>query len=163
VILGGPGRLASLHLAAEHLARDRQPDQVVVVHDGTRPFTPPDLFAHVVAALHGHDAAWPAASVANAVLLRDDADTSSPWLPGRSSDVLACATPIATTLEAVCRAMAARTGDEGALITGLIRLGLDWATVPDSPLNFKVTTERDLQDAVAMLGAGSHGPEGSTP
>lgn len=157
VIVGGPGRLASLHLAADHLMRDRDPAQVVVVHDGTRPFTPPDLFTAVVSAQEGHDAAWPAAALANAVLTR--ATDDGRWQPGLSSDLLACATPIATTLAILRAAMAARTSDEGALIAGLVGLGVDWVTVPDSPLNFKVTTERDLRDAVAMLsGPAEPGP-----
>lgn len=147
IIAGGAGRLDSLKRGVEVI--DPAMTSIVVVHDGTRPFTPRALLhgvAEIVRAGEA-DAAWPAARPANTVVSMADAVPRA-FVP---AELLVVATPIAVRLEVLQQVLAGAVGSEGALVPLILSSGARWETVPDSPLNFKVTTPQDLTDALELM------------
>ena len=149
VVPGGEHRLDSLLDGLAQL--DPVASPLCVIHDGTRPFTPSALFRDVLDAVSrdGVDAAWPAAAPASAVL------TVAEPVPRalRSQDLLIVSTPIAVRTEVVRRIVTGQSDSDSAVVPLLIRGGARWVSVPDSPLNFKVTTPADLRDTVALMDA----------
>jgi 2-C-methyl-D-erythritol 4-phosphate cytidylyltransferase len=148
VVAGGAGRLDSLQAG---IAAVDPGVAVAVVHDGTRPFTPSALIRDVVRAVcsGGSDAAWPSARPANTVLSLEGESPHA--LP--PADLLVVATPIAVQLPLLTRVLADQRTSEGAVVPLLVSAGARWTTVPDSPLNFKVTTSHDLHDALELMDA----------
>lgn len=157
IVAGGPGRLDSLAFGLEAVDAERSP--ICVVHDGTRPFTPSLIFRSVVDAVLGGEveAAWPSSRPANTVLSQDSAGLS----PVPSSALMVVSTPIAARTDLVLMTVRSRPGSEGALVPLLLAAGARWTTVPDSPLNFKVTTEQDLRDALSLMDREPPGSLGS--
>lgn len=157
VVPGGDGRMDSLKRGVAAIDASTS---IAVVHDGTRPFTPPALVRSVVEIVSagGSDAAWPAARPANTVLTLAGATPRA--LP--PADLLAVATPIAVRVPLLLEVLAAQGGPDGAVVPLLVSSGASWATVPDSPLNFKVTTTQDLRDALDMMES-LHWPERQIP
>lgn len=146
VVAGGTARVDSMIAAVA--AVDDRISPICVVHDGTRPLTPPRLFSAVLAELASGrvDAAWPGGRPSNSVF-----DTSGDvpcLLPPRQLQW--AATPIAARTDAVRQVLSGAREKERALAAQLIESGVTWATVPDSPLNFKVTTPEDLDLALRM-------------
>jgi len=146
VVPGGDSRLDSLARGLEALDTSASP--LCVVHDGTRPFTPPELFAEVLELVRSGaaDAAWPGRTVANTIFETSDGahHLRSP------SDFLIAGTPIAAHTQLVKSLIKNNTQTDFVLTAMLVESGTKWLTVDDSPLNFKVTSFRDLKDAVEL-------------
>lgn len=146
VVQGGIARVDSM--ANGLAAIDAAVTPVCVVHDGTRPFTPPEIFTSVLAEVCSGrvEAAWPGGRPANTLF---DTSGGLPRLlpPG---GLLTAATPIAALTRTASRVLAHTGERERALAALLVSSGVTWTTVPDSPLNFKVTTPEDLELAVRM-------------
>jgi 2-C-methyl-D-erythritol 4-phosphate cytidylyltransferase len=152
VVTGGGSRHESVALA---LGAVPAGINVVVCHDGARPFAPPDLFSAVVEAVDEHvDAAIPVVPIA---------DTVKRVLTGRivgteSREGLALAqTPQAFRLEALLEAHA-RAGEASVSFTDDAEV-LEWAgyrvaAVQGDPRNFKITTLLDLARAQARIEGG---------
>jgi len=151
VVAGADDRLESMRRG---LARvDSRQSPVTVVHDGVRPFTPPDLFTSVVDLVRDGsvDAAWPAACAANTIV--DTQDVRA--LP--AGRLLVVSTPICVTTRLARELLASGDSASVPLIGLLLAAGVRWATVSDSPMNFKVTSSRDLRDALQLLDQEPHG------
>ena len=152
LVQGGDTRAASTRLGFAASSGD-----LVLVHDGVRPFVTPGLISAVAqaAAIHG------AALVA--VPMRD---TLKEVLQGQVRRTLDRAglwqaqTPQGFRREILARALAQGEADQAGLLAVtddvalLEPLGLTSAVVPGSARNFKITTPEDLALAEALVAAG---------
>jgi 2-C-methyl-D-erythritol 4-phosphate cytidylyltransferase len=151
IVPGGEDRQASVYAG---LQRAKVDTDLILVHDGARPFITPAVIQAVVAA-----AAEVGAAVA-AIPVTDTIKVASPdgWLvetPDRGR-LWAAQTPQAfrTALLREAHAKALRDGfrstDDSALVE---RLGHSVRLVPGSPENLKITTTADLALADQILRA----------
>jgi 2-C-methyl-D-erythritol 4-phosphate cytidylyltransferase len=116
--------------------------EIIVVHDGARPFASPHLYRSVIAAVRaGADAAVPGLSVGDTIKVVDDAMTVVAT-PDRST-LVAVQTPQAF---AAGRLRAAHAGEsEGTDDASLVEvLGGRVVVVPGEPDNRKITVSDDL-------------------
>jgi 2-C-methyl-D-erythritol 4-phosphate cytidylyltransferase len=145
VVTGGSTRQASVRAALDHIPVDRE---VVVVHDGARPFATPMLFESVIAALvAGIDGVVPVIAISDTVKRV------------RGGTVVAtedrAELGLAQTPQAF-RASALRAAHADADVAGLDFTDdaavIEWAgrrvaAVPGEPGNIKITTPADLERA----------------
>jgi 2-C-methyl-D-erythritol 4-phosphate cytidylyltransferase/2-C-methyl-D-erythritol 2,4-cyclodiphosphate synthase len=146
---GGPSRQASVRLGLESLAAD--PPDLVLIHDGARPFASPALIDRVVAALDRHPAVLPALPVVDSLRrtrgerVLEDVDRA---------DLVRVQTPqgfaFGAILDAHRRAPAAGFGDDGAVADWA---GLPVVHVPGEEGNVKLTLPEDLEAAERRLAA----------
>jgi 2-C-methyl-D-erythritol 4-phosphate cytidylyltransferase len=156
VVAGGATRHQSEERALEALRPRIAAGEldIVLIHDGARPFVTADEIAHVVAAAHNAGAAILVASVpADETLLRVAADET--LAPVEAPAELARAqTPQAFDARALLAAydQARAAGFEGTdTAAALERLGHRVAAVPGNSANLKITTPDDLLRAEALL------------
>ena len=147
VVAGGARRIDTLRLSIAAVEGSDQ--DVCVVHDGVRPFTPPDLFVRVTSALSDQavDACWPMSSARDTAVFasRSQGPTVIP-----ADEVSIAATPIAIRFGALVRALEADTPLQDILIDRILRTGARWTHVENPWWNLKVTTSADM-DAVLHL------------
>ena len=147
VVDGGPSRAASVRAGLAALPPEAE---LVIVHDGVRPFASPALFASVLAAVRdGADAAIPALAVTD-TLKRVDGGRVVETLD--RATVVAVQTPQAFRL-ATLRAAHADHGeasDDAALVEAI---GGSVVWVPGAEDNRKLTTAEDLWWFNAKLAA----------
>jgi 2-C-methyl-D-erythritol 4-phosphate cytidylyltransferase len=136
---GGETRAESVRCGLAEVPADAE---VILVHDGARPFAGPDLFAAVVAAVRaGADGAVPAVPVADTVKQVDDAGVVV-TTPPRAS-LVAVQTPQGFRATSLRRAHAG--GGEGTDDAALVEAaGGRVVTVPGDPANRKLTVPDDL-------------------
>ncbi len=143
-VAGGDTRAASVRAG---LAAVPGSAEVIVVHDGARPFASPALFRAVVDAVTGGaDAAVPAMAVADTLKrVVDDAVTATVARQG----LVAVQTPQAFRADVLRRAheSGADATDDAALVEAL---GATVRVVPGDPRNIKVTTAADFEVARAL-------------
>jgi 2-C-methyl-D-erythritol 4-phosphate cytidylyltransferase/2-C-methyl-D-erythritol 2,4-cyclodiphosphate synthase len=145
--LGGATRQQSVlaGLAAQVGAR---PD-IVLIHDGARPFPTPELVARAIEAAARHDAAAPATAISDTIKAVDG-EGRIIGAPERSA-LRAVQTPqafgFALIFDAHRRAAAAGVSDLTDDIAVAAAAGHPTYVFPGDPDNFKVTTMRDLQIA----------------
>ncbi len=137
---GGPTRSESVRRGLAAL-----PDQaeIVVVHDGARPFASPELYRAVIDAVRaGADAAVPGVAVSDTIKVVDTAMTVVDT-PDRAT-LVAVQTPQAFAAD---RLRAAHTGQpEGTDDASLVEaIGGRVVVVPGEPDNRKITVADDLQ------------------
>jgi 2-C-methyl-D-erythritol 4-phosphate cytidylyltransferase / 2-C-methyl-D-erythritol 2,4-cyclodiphosphate synthase len=152
---GGERRQDSVRagfLALEAAAPDPDGSRVVLVHDGARPFVPPELVDAVVAATERYGAAIPVLPVSETLKrLVDDRVASTV----DRSDLAAAQTPQGirrSLLRAALASDVAANGtwtDEAALLEAC-RIPVH--VVPGEPANLKVTVPADLARAAALFG-----------
>jgi len=147
VVAGGATRQGSVRAALAVVPADAE---AIVCHDAARPFATLELFARVLAALHGADGVVPAVPVPDTVK-RVDGDVVLGTV-ARERLVLA-QTPQAF-LASVLREAHERAERDLAEVTddaaALERAGFRVRTVPGEPGNFKITTAEDLARAEAI-------------
>ena len=157
LVPGGADRQESVFLA---LGRARAEADLVVVHDGVRPFVSPELVWAVLAAAGEGGAATAALPVTDTIKLTDGAGGFRETLP--RARLWAIQTPQAfqRTLLSEAHERARRDGvratDDCALVE---RLGHAVLSVPGSPRNLKVTTVEDLALAEFFLGTWADGDD----
>ena len=157
MVPGGADRQESVFRA---LARADANADLVVVHDGVRPFVSPDLVAAVLAAAETAGAATAALPVTDTIKLADGAGEFRETLPRER--LWAIQTPQAFRRTLLCEAheRARRDGvratDDCALVE---RLGQAVRSVAGSPRNLKVTTVEDLALAEFFLGTWADGDD----
>lgn len=155
MVEGGEHRQDSVANALRALAAD--PGDLVLVHDGVRPFVTPEIIAEVIAAAEKHGAAiagTPAVDTVKQVERTADGALIKATIP-RASVVMA-QTPQGFRFDILKKAFedAAADGflgtDEASLIE---RAGLPVAVVMGSPRNLKITTPGDMELAEFYLKA----------
>ncbi len=169
VVAGGATRHQSeqnaLDALRERIARGEI--DVILVHDGARPFVTPDAIDRLVAAAHASGAAILAAPIAaDEVLLGVDEDgrlktlNSSSDAEGRTPyQLMRAQTPQGFSASALLAAYDQARADafEGTdTAAALERLGMPVMAVASTAANLKITTPDDLLRAEALLRAGSH-------
>lgn len=156
IVEGGEHRQNSVANALAAVAADA--DDIVLVHDGVRPFIAPEIIAEVIAAVRKHGSAiagMPAVDTVKQVERTAEGALIKATIP-RASVVLA-QTPQGFRYEILRKAFndAAADGfvgtDEASLIE---RAGLPVAVVMGSPRNLKITTPADMELAEFYLGSG---------
>ena len=135
-ILGGETRQASVR-AALAAAGDAE---LIVLHDGARPFVSRELISSVVEAARREGAAAAAVPVTDTVKSLDEGrlttlDRSRLW---------AMQTPQAVRTDLLRRAHEAATADATDDLALLEAIGVGAVLVPGDPLNMKITTPADL-------------------
>jgi 2-C-methyl-D-erythritol 4-phosphate cytidylyltransferase len=153
IVEGGEHRQDSVANALKALAADAS--DLVLVHDGVRPFVTPEIIAEVIAAAEKHGAAiagMPAVDTVKQVERTADGALIKATIP-RASVVMA-QTPQGFRYDILKKAFddAAADGflgtDEASLIE---RAGLPVAVVMGSPRNLKITTPGDMELAEFYL------------
>ncbi|MDR3038700.1 MAG: 2-C-methyl-D-erythritol 4-phosphate cytidylyltransferase [Candidatus Adiutrix sp.] len=146
IVTGGATRAESTRLG---FAGAR--GELILIHDGVRPFVTAELIAAVAAAAAEHGAALAAVPVR---------DTLKEVAAGRARRTLDRAglwqaqTPQGFRREILARALAAGADQAATDDTALLEpLGLTAAVVPGSPRNLKITTPEDLALAETLLAA----------
>jgi 2-C-methyl-D-erythritol 4-phosphate cytidylyltransferase len=149
VVSGGSTRAESV-LKGLQTVREATAE-IVVVHDGVRPFVTPDEIARTVEAANREGAA---------ILVSAPVDTMKEVREGkvvrtlRREDLRNALTPQSFRYELLRRAyeqvdvLDPELTDESSIVE---RLGVNIATVEGSPRNIKITTEEDLITAEAIL------------
>jgi 2-C-methyl-D-erythritol 4-phosphate cytidylyltransferase/2-C-methyl-D-erythritol 2,4-cyclodiphosphate synthase len=147
---GGETRQISVLHGLEALAAAK-PD-LVLIHDGARPFIDHGTISRVIAALAGHDGAIAALPVTDTIKrtegkrIIDTVDRAGLW---------AAQTPQGFKFDAILAAhrKAAADGETGFTDDAAVAqwAGLDVAVVPGDDVNRKVTTPADLAEARRML------------
>lgn len=149
-VTGGAQRQDSVRLGLLSLA-DLQPD-VVLIHDGARPFVDAGVISRVVAALDHHPGAVPALPVSDT--LKRGADGVVAGTVDRSS-LWRAQTPQGFRYEAILAAHDAVAGqeltDDAAVAE---QAGLAVALVAGSEDNVKVTTAADIERALGQFPGG---------
>jgi len=158
VVAGGPERQASVRAALE---RADPGADLVLVHDGVRPFVPRRDVEAVLAAARAHGAAILALPVRD-TLKRAAAGGSVPLVIETvpREGLWGALTPQAFRRDLLLRAhgAAAAAGLQGTDDAALVeRLGHSVAIVPGWPGNIKVTGPEDLALAEALLAHGAAG------
>lgn len=143
---GGSGRLDSAVRGLETV--EPQECEFVMIHDVARPHTPPELMHRVLNALNGSsfDCAWPLTPPGNAIFVSKDGALSR----FTDSNLVMVSTPIALKSSVVRNVREAGLVGDGPMVGALLDLDLSWTSVPDSLLNFKVTTANDLSVAHSL-------------
>ncbi len=147
---GGTSRQASVRLGLE-AQRGLAPD-LVLIHDGARPFPSPGLVARAIAAAARYGAAIPATAVTDTIK-QVDAQHRIVGAPERAA-LRAVQTPQAfrfeLILEAHRRAASAELTDDAAVAS---EAGHSVYVFEGETTNLKVTTMRDLDEAEGRLQA----------
>lgn len=145
---GGDTRQRSVRNGLEALAEHR-PD-IVLIHDGARPFPSPALVQRAIRAAVDHGAAIPATPVTDTIKQVDGAGRIL-GAPDRST-LRAVQTPQAfkfdLILDAHRRATSADLTDDASVAAAA---GHDVFVFPGDPANLKVTTMDDLREAERRL------------
>lgn len=166
IVPGGESRQASVLTALEAIAAAAAPlrdNDLVLVHDAARPFTPAAVFSEVVAALRaGCPAVIPATPVSDTIKIAtlDESNPTREVVTAtlNRAELRAVQTPqgfrLKTLLE-LHRRFAARAaseanafGDDAALAEAA---GIPVTVVPGSPRSLKITTPFDLAVAQFFL------------
>jgi len=155
VVCGGETRTASEVagiLAISDLVTSAAVD-IVLVHDGARPFPPPDLLERLVAAAATHVAAVPVLDVEPGMFHRDH-DAGELVREVDTSDLGAVQTPQAFAagplLAAATAAAAAGSDTVDTLSLFTLHGGPSAVVVAGDPRNLKVTHPADLDRAAAI-------------
>lgn len=145
-VVGGPSRQASVRLGLESLAGD--PPDLVLIHDGARPFASARLIDRVLAALERHPAVLPALPVVDSLRrtrgerVLEDVDRA---------DLVRVQTPQGFAFGAILdahRRAPAGFADDGAVADWA---GLPVVHVPGEEGNVKLTLPEDLVAAELRL------------
>lgn len=149
IVEGGQDRGCSVLLALEKLPATTE---VVLIHDGVRPFVTEALAMAVAEAAQKHGAAIACTPVTNTIKAANPQGEITQTLD--RSQLWSVQTPQGFTYHTIMNAyQAAQTEgiqatDDSALVE---RLGLPVHVVPSSPKNIKITTEEDLVLGAAIL------------
>lgn len=154
-IPGGKERQDSVRAgleALDALPDDQQPD-LVLVHDGARPYVPARLIAEVIAALAEHPGAIPAVPVADTLKKGENgviADTVSRANLFRAQTPQGFRFPILRDLHRAAEAKGDNMATDDALL--LESAGFSVALTPGSEDNIKLTYEEDLVRLERLIG-----------
>ena len=151
--LGGATRQDSVRLGLEVLAALYDVPEVVLIHDGARPFVSPALVARAVLAARQYGAAAPGLAVPDTIK-EVDADGRSVATPQRAA-LRAVQTPQAFRFELIHAAHRAAVAAGAGQLTDDAAVA-EWAGHPvhifeGDPANMKVTTPDDIAVAEGRL------------
>jgi 2-C-methyl-D-erythritol 4-phosphate cytidylyltransferase len=156
VVEGGAERFESVANALKLIPEDVE---FVAVHDAVRPLCTPEQVNAVFAAAQQHGAAMLAVPVADTLKRVDDANRITATVP--RAGLWAAQTPQVFRRDWLVEAYA-RRGEVTVPITDdaqlLEALGRTVVAVPGSPVNFKITTQQDLELAEAVVAAKASKP-----
>ena len=153
VVAGGSTRMASVE--AGLLAADASDDDIVLVQDGSRPFSSPDLISKVLEAALAYDAAICGVTPKDTIQFINEDGFSVNTID--RSKLLAIHTPVAAKWKFL-RDARTKASQEGYLDTPgfedsaiLQKYGISVKVVESSYTNVKVTTPEDLDIAAQLL------------
>ncbi|QYK40199.1 MAG: bifunctional 2-C-methyl-D-erythritol 4-phosphate cytidylyltransferase/2-C-methyl-D-erythritol 2,4-cyclodiphosphate synthase [Paracoccaceae bacterium] len=146
LVEGGETRAASVRAALEALADD--PPDIVLIHDGARPFPTAGLVARLIAALNGHPAAAPALPVSDA--LWRGAGGLVAGVQDRAG-LYRAQTPQAFRFAAILAAHRGHAGEAADDVAVARAAGLDVAIVEGDEDNLKLTFPGDFARAEAIM------------
>jgi len=147
IIAGGKSRAESVYAALQAISPYTE---IVLIHDGIRPFVTPETIRAVAQAAATHGAAIAATPVTDTIK-QADAHGKIIATPDRAA-LWQAQTPQGFAYEIITRAYATAYAD-GMLATATDdaflaeRLGISVHIVPSPPTNIKITTQMDLKIA----------------
>ena len=148
IVKGGASRTESV-LEGLHAA-DPKAD-LVAIHDGARPFLPPEVLEHTIETARTRGAAAPAIPVKDTIKVAKDGIVQA--TPDRSA-LFAVQTPQVFEIGLIQGALA-HALEEGAVLTddcsAVERIGFPVCLTQGSEDNLKITTPRDLTWGEAIL------------
>ena len=153
-VYGGATRQESVHLGLEALGREAGgKPEIVLIHDGARPFSSPDLIARAVACAHQHGAAVPGFAVTDTIK-EIASDGSIVGTPDRSR-LRAVQTPQAFEFDLILAAHRSARNDNRHDLTDDAAVaeyaGHSVFVFEGDPDNVKITTTSDFAQAEARL------------
>lgn len=146
LVAGGETRAASVRAALESMAAD--PPEVVLIHDGARPFVEPAMVARLLSALETHPGAAPALAVTDALWRGVGGLVSG--VQDRSA-LFRAQTPQAFRFPAILSAHRAHPAEAADDVQVARAAGLDVAIVEGEENNLKLTFPGDFARAEAIL------------
>jgi len=152
LVPGGKERQDSVYNALKVLHHEEGELEIILVHDGVRPFVTPEQVAQVIAAARRHGGAIlgvPCQDTLKQVNAKGEVMATV-----ERRDLWQIQTPQAFQAPLLCRAFreAMSLGFYATDEAGLVEaLGHPVMVVPGSPLNLKITTPDDLQLAEAVV------------
>jgi 2-C-methyl-D-erythritol 4-phosphate cytidylyltransferase len=153
IVTGKQTRAESVYAALKGFTENIYPTQIILVHDGIRPFITPETIKSVAVAAAKHGAAIACSPVTDTIKQVSEGKITA--TPDRST-LWQAQTPQGFTYEILHRAYAtaeaqgylAQATDDSSLVE---RLGIPVFVVPSPPTNIKITTPSDLKIAEAFL------------
>lgn len=142
LVEGGSSRQESARNGLMSLPSDTD---LVLFHDGARPFVSPDLISRVIAAATKHGAAVPAVPVTDTV---KQVGPEGQLTTLDRNTLIAVQTPQAATYELWCRAFQNPEPKATDDVSLLERMGVFVSQVPGDRSNIKLTTENDYVEAL---------------
>lgn len=146
IVAGGATRHQSVHNGLLALKASARPDDIVVVHDGVRPFISPSLISANIAAVHAFGSAMTSIRSSDSLLISTDSNTSSQALERDS--IFMVQTPqcyrFQRGLAAYDKAKANGLPDSINCCELFVSLGQSVYLVPGLKTNVKLTTGDDI-------------------
>lgn len=154
VIPGGEERLDSITNAVNEAAKNGvAPDDVIVLHDGVRPFVPVKVLEDSIDGALKHDAVVAAVPAVDTMLWIEEGTVVSD-MPDRSKLYHGQA-PDSFRLAVLKRSLESLTDEDRKIITGTAQIcmlkGIEIHTIPGDRNNIKLTTPEDLITAEGLL------------
>ena len=149
VVPGGKERQDSVRHGLRSM---ENPCDIVIVHDGVRPFVTPEMIVQVVSAAREFGAASIGVRAKDTIKQTSDADVVTATLP--RGNLWQTQTPQAFRYEILCRAYEQAAGDNfyGTDDASLVeRIGVNVRMIAGSAENMKITTPEDLRMAEALM------------
>lgn len=141
---GADTRARSVRCGLERL-ESFAPD-VVLIHDAARPFLSEEMFHAVVDALHDADGSCAALPVVDALW---EAQDGFAWQSIPRDGLWRAQTPQGFSFPKILQAHRHHDGSGADDVAVALEAGLSVKFVPGSELNYKITTENDLERALA--------------
>lgn len=154
VIPGGEERLDSITNAVNEAAKNGiGADDVIVLHDGVRPFVPVKVLEDSIDGALEHDAVVAAVPAVDTMLWIEEGTVVSD-MPDRSK-LFHGQAPDSFRLSVLKRSLESLTDEDRKIITGTAQIcmlkGIEIHTIPGDRNNIKLTTPEDLITAEGLL------------
>ena len=163
IVEGGKSRADSVYAALKTLLQDTE---IVLIHDGVRPFVTEELVQAVVDAAKTYGAAVACAPITDTIKSVQTCNSPATLVPHAfisatldRNQLYSAQTPQGFTYDIIKRAyqqgekdgILNQTTDDSNLVE---RLGLPVVIVPSNPKNIKITTATDMAIATVLLETG---------
>lgn len=157
----GINRQTSILHSLEDVRSYAGKNAAVIIHDAVRPFVTKKLISHCLDALMAHEGAVPILPVKDTLYYSDDKIGISSLLD--RSRIFAGQSPEAFRLQEYYEANRRLLPDQILEISGssepAVMAGMDVAMIPGDEDNFKITTQKDLEQFKTILEKKGYQPE----
>lgn len=144
----GENRQLSIYNGLMAMKNFASNEDVVLIHDGARPLVSEEMICQCISNIEGHDGVMPVLPVKDTLYVSENGSSVSKLLDREK--IFRGQAPEAFLYEKYLKANEALLPDEIKLINGstepAVMAGLDVLMISGDERNFKITTEKDLED-----------------